>query len=140
MDIDQDLSWKRAVTIFALGSPFSRELLDSYADCKSSWMFRINKNQLSGKIPEGVWATSIIDFSDNDLTGELKSIVLQKNRFSGQLSSELGKLIDLEENSLTGSIPSKLEGIARLGDLNLQILRVVVSQVLLAAGKVSRLD
>ncbi|KAJ6348808.1 hypothetical protein OIU77_006397 [Salix suchowensis] len=146
---------KQLQFLLALGNRFSGELPDSYAECKSLRRFRVNKNNLTGKIPEGVWAmpvASIIDFSDNDFTGEdpyhqilgncarVVDLNLASNSLSGRIPSTISLMsslnsLDFSRNKLTGLIPEGLEKLKLSSiDLSENQLSGRVPSVLLTMG------
>ncbi|KAL2936248.1 Receptor protein-tyrosine kinase CEPR2 [Bienertia sinuspersici] len=111
--------------LLALDNEFSGELPASYAECKSLLRFRINQNHLSGKLPDGIWAMPSADIMDFRDSGSLSQLLLENNRFSGVLPSELGKLNQLERlylsnNSFSGEIPPQFGNLKQLSSLQLQ--------------------
>ncbi|KAH9316305.1 hypothetical protein KI387_024932 [Taxus chinensis] len=124
----------------ALENSFSGELLESYGhDYKSLLRFMVNNNNLSGKVPDGIWGqpnANIIDLSFNQYSKEISPeirnaknlswMIIHNNRFSGALVPQIGMAaelskIDAHNNLLTGPIPkeNRLEGVipATLGDI-----------------------
>ncbi|XP_030936668.1 receptor-like protein EIX2 [Quercus lobata] len=93
-------------------------------DSKSIGYLNLEKNNLSGKIPDcwTMWhKLEILNLGNNNFTGNipasigsltlLKSLHLRNNKFSGNLPSSLRNcenlvIIDVAENEFVGSIPS----------------------------------
>ncbi|GLJ17337.1 hypothetical protein SUGI_0301050 [Cryptomeria japonica] len=123
----------------ALENFFTGNLPESYGrDCKSLIRFRINKNNLSGKVPDGIWGlphVKILDLSSNEFEGGISSEIrnaknlsqlsIFANRFSGSLVPEIGMALQLfkieaNNNRLTGSLPKEIGNLTQLDVLNLQ--------------------
>ncbi|PRQ54569.1 putative non-specific serine/threonine protein kinase [Rosa chinensis] len=92
------------------------------------------KGRVSEYLEKNVWFLTIIDFSHNDLEGEipeeisslvgLATLNLSINQLSGNIPSRIGNLrlletFDLSQNQLSGQIPQSLASLTFLSHLNL---------------------
>ncbi|KAF9595941.1 hypothetical protein IFM89_006222, partial [Coptis chinensis] len=118
MPVRSLVSWGAMIDGYVVSGGFS-EALSLFAECKSLQRFRVSKNHFSGKISSGVWGLPfavVIDFGDNDFTGEVSSeiglSISLTQLLSGIIPQNLQRLklssIDLSGNQLRGRIPSNL--------------------------------
>ncbi|KAM5552260.1 hypothetical protein ABKV19_026896 [Rosa sericea] len=92
------------------------------------------KGRASEYLEKNAWLLTIIDFSHNDLEGEipeeisslvrLATLNLSMNQLSGNIPSRIGNLhlletLDLSQNQLSGQIPQSLASLTFLSHLNL---------------------
>ncbi|GLJ17336.1 hypothetical protein SUGI_0301030 [Cryptomeria japonica] len=123
----------------ALENFFTGNLPQSYGrDCQSLVRFRVNNNNLKGKVPDGIWGlphANIIDLSSNEFVGgispeirnakNLSELLIYGNRFSGSLVPEIGMAVQLSKieahnNRFTGSLPKEIGNLSQLNALYLQ--------------------
>ncbi|KAG0450883.1 hypothetical protein HPP92_026672 [Vanilla planifolia] len=76
--------------------------------------FHFNKNQLSGTIPESLFSSKMT----------LIHLLLDSNKFNGQIPDSLGlvtslEVLRLDRNSIVGSVPSNINNLKAINELNL---------------------
>ncbi|KAK4740950.1 hypothetical protein SAY87_024538 [Trapa incisa] len=117
---------------------FHGPIPSSLSECQNLILLDMGGNSLSGTIPPGVMGLSSLsiyaDFSENNLTGELPSEVgklinldslrVYGNRLSGKIPSSIGnceklEILLMEDNLFEGSIPSTLSSLKGIQVLNL---------------------
>ena len=88
--------------LLLLNNSFTGDLRESYGDCKNLLRFRVNINNLKGKVPKGIWGlprVNIIDLSFNKFVGEIgpeirnakniSQLYINNNYFFGTLVLEI---------------------------------------------------
>jgi len=81
-----------------------------------------NENSLNGTLPTEL--SSLFQFVDYSDYPEKRFLELQKNSFTGNFPSELGRLsildyLDVSENGLTGTLPTEVGRMVKLVHLYL---------------------
>ncbi|CAA7407533.1 unnamed protein product [Spirodela intermedia] len=97
-----------------LGGNNFTSLSRSLSSIQNIEIFDVHDNQLSGEVPEFIWASK-----------ELSTLVLRGNKFHGEIPHDLCKLesltvLDMSHNMFSGSIP-QCSQLMRLIRLNLEV-------------------
>ncbi|RWW45038.1 hypothetical protein BHE74_00049170 [Ensete ventricosum] len=129
-------------TLDLSNNEISEQIPDSLANLYGLEYLRINGNNIGGAIPSSMGNLcnlSDLDASENRIKGQLTGFIeglsrcrsssiwylrLQNNEISGAIPSKIGKLqslirLNLGSNSLSGPIPASLGNMVALSDLNL---------------------
>lgn len=116
--VDTFFSLSRLKTLMLGFNHFSGELPETLADMTNLERFDVSSNEISGEIPAGLCQGT----STTAIASSLKVLYLQNNRITGSIPSTLSNCsqlvsLDLSFNSLTGKIPKSFRYLSKLQDL-----------------------
>ncbi|KAL8193923.1 hypothetical protein R6Q57_026165 [Mikania cordata] len=116
LPMDTLLSLTKLKTLMLGFNNFIGKLPESLSELTSLERFDVSSNEISGEIPAGI--------CDGTTAGSsrLKMLYLQNNRLTGSIPATIGNCselvsLDLSFNSLTGEIPKQLRYLSKLEDL-----------------------
>lgn len=137
-ELPPNLCYKKQLDRLVLfGNRFSGAIPESYGECGMTYI-RIQQNQLSGTLPEGLLGVSglqLIEFTGNRFEGSipatiakaegLEQLLISGNKFSGNLPPEICRVrqlkrFDLSENQISGELPPCITELTELQELHLQ--------------------
>ncbi|KAH7681769.1 Non-specific serine/threonine protein kinase protein [Dioscorea alata] len=118
---------------FEINDPDSWRFMDSLTNCSKLQVLALNRNNVSGVLPESVGNLStnlqLLMLWTNSITGRIPSgienlinleqLQLSKNKFIGTIPDGIGKLTKLQNlvlffNDLTGQLPSSIGNLTQL--------------------------
>ncbi|KAI3794535.1 hypothetical protein L1987_37167 [Smallanthus sonchifolius] len=116
LPLDIFLSLSRLKSLMLRFNNFKGKLPDSLSEMINLERFDVSSNEISGHIPSGICGGTAGSSSS------LKVLYLQNNRLTGSIPSSLGNCsqlvsLDLSFNSLTGEIPKSFRYLSKLQDL-----------------------